>query len=65
MLRIYNIMEKQEYLKEVAELTQKEWGKKVLSEEEFNTKVNKKIEKIIQNFDNPFYCKLNPSILLL
>ena len=58
MLRIYNIMEKQEYLKEVAELTQKEWGKKVLSEEEFNTKVNKKIEKIIQNFDNPLYCKL-------
>ena len=51
-------MEKQEYLKEVAELTQKEWGEKVLSEEEFNTKVNKKIEKIIQNFDNPLYCKL-------
>lgn len=58
MLRIFNIRERQEYLKEVAELTQKEWGKKVISEEEFDAKVNKKIEKIIQNFDNPLYCKL-------
>ena len=58
MLRIFNIRERQEYLKEVAELTQKEWGKKGISEEEFDAKVNKKIEKIIQNFDNPLYCKL-------
>ena len=28
MLKIYNIKEKQEFLREVAELTQKEWGKK-------------------------------------
>ena len=26
VLKIYNIKDKQEYLREVAELTQKEWG---------------------------------------
>lgn len=58
MLKIYNIKEKQEFLKEVAELTQKEWGKKTNSKEEFEEKINKKISKIINNFDNPLYCKL-------
>lgn len=58
MLKIYNIREKQEYLKEVATLTQLEWGSKSDKEEEFNNKVNKKIEKIINNFNNPYYCKL-------
>ena len=58
MLKIYNIKEKQEFLREVAILTQKEWGKKTNSEEEFEAKINKKISKIINNFDNPLYCKL-------
>ena len=58
MLKIYNIKEKQEFLKEVAELTQKEWGKKTNSKKEFEEKINKKISKIINNFDNPLYCKL-------
>ena len=58
MLKIYNIKEKQEFLREVAELTQKEWGKKTNSEEEFEAKINKKTSKIINNFDNPLYCKL-------
>ena len=58
MLKIYNITEKQEFLREVAELTQKEWGSKTISEEEFEVKINKKISKIIDNFNNPFYCKL-------
>ena len=58
MLKIYNIKDRQEYLKEVAELTQKEWGKQITSPMEFATKINKKIAKIIQNFDNPLYCKL-------
>ena len=57
MLKIYNIKEKQEYLREVAELTQKEWGKKTNSKEEFEEKISKKISKIIYNFDNPLYCK--------
>ena len=58
MLKIYNIKEKQEFLREVAILTQKEWGKKTNSKEEFEEKINKKISKIIDNFNNPFYCKL-------
>ena len=58
MLEIYNIKEKKKFLREVAELTQKEWGSKTNSKEEFEEKVNKKISKIINNFDNPLYCKL-------
>lgn len=58
MLKIYNIKEKQEFLREVAELTQKEWGSKTNSEEEFEAKINKKISKIINNFNNHLYCKL-------
>ena len=58
MLKIYNIKENQEFLREVAELTQKEWGSKTNSEEEFRAKINKKISKIINNFYNPLYCKL-------
>lgn len=58
MLKIYNIKEKQEFLKEIAELTQKEWGSKTNSEEDFEAKINKKISKIINNFNNPLYCKL-------
>lgn len=58
MLQIFNIKEKPEYLKEVAELTQKEWGSKTNSKKEFEEKINKKISKIINNFDNPLYCKL-------
>lgn len=58
MLKIYNIKEKQEFLREVAELTQKEWGHQTNSEEEFKKKVQNKISKIVQNFNNPSYCKL-------
>lgn len=58
MLNIYNIKEKMQYVKEIAILTQKEWGTSYLSEEEFNKKIKKKIEKIKSNLDNPNYCKL-------
>ena len=42
----------------VATLTQKEWGRKTNSKKEFEEKVDKKIDKIVRNFDNPLYCKL-------
>lgn len=58
MLKIYNIKDKQEYIKEVAILTQKEWGKKNLSKEEFDIKIKNKIAKIKNNLNNPNYCKL-------
>lgn len=58
MLKIYDLKDKQEYINEVAILTQKEWGQKNLSKESFELKVKNKISKIKSNFDNPKYCKL-------
>lgn len=58
MFKIYNLKDKLEYINEVATITQNEWGSKVNSKEEFEQKVNKKIIKIINSFDNPYYCKL-------
>ena len=57
-MEIYNLKDKLEYLKEIAELTQKEWGTPNLSDEEFEEKVNKKIEKITSLLNNNYYCKL-------
>ena len=58
MLSIYNIKEKPEYIEEVAMLTQKEWGDKNLSEEEFKTRVGRCVGRITGQLDNPYYCKL-------
>ena len=58
MLNIYNIKDKPEYIEEVAMLTQKEWGDKNLSEDEFRIRVNTKINKIYSLLNNPYYCKL-------
>lgn len=54
MLEIYNIKEKLEFIKEVAILTQREWGQAGLTEEQFNNKVNKKIEKIKMDLKTSF-----------
>ncbi len=56
-MEIYNIKDKMEYLKEVSELTEREWGK-YNDEKEFNEKVNKKIEKVKQLINTKDYCKL-------
>lgn len=56
-MKIYNIKEKQEYIKEVAQLTQKEWGTHN-NEFEFKQKLKIKIEKIKSNLNNNNYCKL-------
>ena len=58
MLKICNIKDKKEYLNEVATLTQLEWGSTTISKEEFNKKIEKKIQKIVDNLENPYYCKL-------
>lgn len=58
MLKIYNIKDKIEFLKEICILTQNEWGSKCNSKKEFNKKIEKKMNKILSNLDNPYYCKL-------
>ena len=58
MLNIYNLKKKEEYLREVAILEYKEWGAKVKNKQEFEVKINEKIEKIRTMFDNPYFCKL-------
>lgn len=58
MLKIYNLKDRQEYIREVAILTQKEWGKDNLNLDEFEKKINEKINKIKKQFDNTYYLKL-------
>lgn len=58
MFKIYNLKDKTEYMEEVACLTQREWGLKDLSKEEFELKVKNKITKIKSNFNRNNYCKL-------
>lgn len=57
-MKIYNIKDKPEYIREVAELTQKEWGSKANSDKEFEEKIDKKIIKILDALEEPNYCKL-------
>lgn len=56
-LKIFNVVDRPEFLEEVAILTQKEWGT-FRNDDEFRLKVSKKIQKILENFDNRYYCKL-------
>lgn len=58
MLQIYNLKDKQQYLQEIAVLTEKEWGNNNLSKDEFENKINKKIQKIKNSFCDKYYCKL-------
>lgn len=58
ILKVFNIKDKQEYMYEVAVLTQKEWGSKTESKVEFENKVQNKIKKMKDNFNNKYYCKL-------
>lgn len=57
-MKIYDARKKQEYLKEIAFLTQLEWGKKITNEQELEQKITNKIQKMKQYFEHPYYCKL-------
>ena len=56
-MEIYNVKDKQEYIEEIARLSKLEWAK-YNTEEELNQKIQKTINKIKNNLDNPSYCKL-------
>ena len=55
MLKIYDIKEKQEYLKEVLTLEIKEWSddKNIIEE-----RINKKINEVKSLFNKEYFCKL-------
>ena len=65
MLKIYNVKDKQEYLKEVAILTQKEWGKPSNTQAEFNQKILRKIEKIKNNIFIKWWTKGRKNIKIV
>ena len=55
MLKIYNLKEKTEFLREVTLLEMKEWAedKNITAE-----RLTDKMEGIANRFDNPYFCKL-------
>lgn len=56
MLKIYNILEKMEFLKEVAKLEYEEWADK--PEEDKEARIKEKIEKIKIKLKGKDFCKL-------
>ncbi len=56
-MQIYNIKNKLEFLEEVCQLTEEEWGS-YKDEKEFKQKVCNKIEKVKSLINNKDYCKL-------
>ena len=65
MLKILNLKDKEEYIYEIAVLTQKEWGSKTKSKTELKKKIQNKIHKIKDsNYKSSYYLYLNLSALL-
>ena len=56
MLKIYNILEKMEFLKEVATLEYEEWADK--PEEDKEARIKRKMEKIKIKLKGKDFCKL-------
>lgn len=55
-MEIYNLKDKQEYLREVMELEYDEWADNPTEDRE--KRVVKKIDKYFENVDNKYFCKL-------
>lgn len=55
-MKIFDLKNKQEYLKEVMELEFKEWSSASISE--MDEKVKKKIDKYFEYVDDKYFCKL-------
>ena len=58
MIKIYNLKDKKEYLREVAILEHNEWGDTSKDDIEFESIINNKIQNISKMFENPYFCKL-------
>lgn len=57
-MEIFNIKDRLEFIEEVAILTQNEWGKKSINEDEYNDRIRNKIAKIKEYLNHNDYCKL-------
>jgi len=55
-MKIYNLKEKLEYIKEVSILEHNEWANNPTID--FENRINRKIAKIKSNLDNKSFCKL-------
>lgn len=55
-MEIYNLKDKQEYLREVMELEYDEWASNPTEDRE--KRIVKKIDKYFENVDNKYFCKL-------
>lgn len=56
MVEVYNILDKLEFLEEVATLEYEEWAEN--KEKDKKNRIAKKIEKIKSNLNNNEFCKL-------
>lgn len=56
MMRIYNLKDKLNYLKEVMELEYNEWASNPSFDKE--NRINRKIDKYYKNIDDIYFCKL-------
>lgn len=57
-MKIYNIKDKEEYLKEVLTLQINKWGRPYQTKEELEERIDNKIDKIKKYWNNNDYCKL-------
>ena len=53
--RICNLKDNKQYCREIAILEHNEWGETYENMEEFNEKIDKKVEKMEELFDNPSF----------
>lgn len=57
-MKIYDVKDKQEYIEEIARLTQDEWGDIKQENEGYLERVNNKVNKIKNNLEDKNYMKL-------
>lgn len=55
-MEIFDLKDKQEYIKEVIELEHNEWASN--PKENFQKRVDEKINKYYKNVNDPYFCKL-------
>ena len=57
-MQIFSLKSKPEYARQIAILTQNEWGHKCSTKEEFEQKIDKKVSKMLSSLERVDYAKL-------